>query len=378
MARVAANAGTAGSRLQTVKVQSVATRLVEVPLVQPIGTAIHSIRSVGCVLVEVTSDQGTVGQSYVFAINGDRLRSFDEMIAGLADFAVVGSDPYDTEGIWHRLWAEINPTGHKGVTISAMSALDVACWDLVGRSHGLPLHKMWGACRSSVRTYASSGLWLSSSIDELVAEAASFVEQGFTAMKVRLGSQRATEDVARVRAVREAVGPDIDLLADANQKFTPKQAIRLGRMLDGFDLVWFEEPVPAYDLKGHAQVRDALDVPIASGETEYTRYGMQAMIEAGSADVLMPDLQRIGGYSEFHKASAAASANNLPVSSHIFTEHSLCLGGSIQNCISVEHMDWFAPLFNESMELVDGELVVPDRPGHGFTFNREAVDRFAI
>lgn len=360
------------------KLQSVSTRLVDVPLAKPIGTAIHQIRSVGCVLVEARSDDGTVGQSYVFAINANRLKAFDEMVNGLAEFALVGADPHDTEGIWHQLWSEVNPTGHKGVTISAMSALDVACWDLVGRAHGLPLHKMWGACRSRVPTYASSGLWLSQSVDELVVEADSFVNEGFTAVKVRIGSDRAADDVERVRAVRDVVGDDIDVLADANQKFTAKEAIRLGRALEEFNLLWLEEPVASYDLAGHARVRNALDTPIASGETEYTRFGMQAMLDAGAADILMPDLQRIGGYSEFRKASATASAQNIPISSHFFTEYSLCLAGATENCISAEHIDWFAPLFNETADLVDGCLIVPDRPGHGFTFDQDAVEHFAI
>lgn len=352
--------------------------MVKVPLDEPIGTAIHAINSVGCVLVETRSDDDIVGQSYVFTINADRLNAFDEMIRGLAEFALIGADPHDTEGIWHRLWGEINPTGHKGVTISAMSALDVACWDLVGRSHGLALHKMWGACRSHVPTYASSGLWLSQSVDELAAEASSFVSQGFTAMKIRIGNDRAADDVERVRAVRDAVGDEVDLLVDANQKFSAKEAIRLARALEEFNLVWFEEPVAAYDLTGHARVRDAIDIPVASGETEYTRFGMQSMLDAGAADILMPDLQRIGGYSEFRKASATASAQNTPVSSHFFTEYSLCLAGSAQNCISAEHISWFAPLFNESMDLVDGCLTIPDRPGHGFTFDEGAVEHFEI
>ncbi len=360
------------------KVASVETHLVDVPLAKPIGTAIHSIRSAGCVAVVARSDDGGVGIGYVFTINANRIKAFDEMINGLAEFAVIGADPHDTEGIWHRLWTEINPTGHKGVTIAAMSALDVACWDMVGRAHDLPLHKMWGACRERVPTYASSGLWLSYSIDELVAEAVEFVDQGFTAVKIRLGSDRPSDDVARVRAVREAVGDHVGLLADANQKFTAKEAIRLGRALEEFELVWFEEPVPAYDLRGHARVRDALDVAIASGETEYTRFGMQAMLDAGAADILMPDLQRIGGYSEFRKASAAAAAQNTPVSSHFFPEQSLCLAGALDNCISVEHVDWFSPLFNESIDLVEGELVVPDRPGHGFTFDEDALKQFAL
>lgn len=358
-------------------VETLTTRLLNVPLSKPVGTAIHAMRSVGCVLVEVCTDSGVVGQSYIFALNGERMRSLDEMVKGFAPL-VQGRDPHDTEAIWHDIWGAMNAMGHKGVTVSAMAAIDVALWDVVGKSHGLALHKMWGACRDRVATYATSGLWLSLSIDELVSEAVAFVDAGFRAMKIRLGSPSASDDVARVAAVRNVIGDEVDLYADANQALTPKQAIRLGRDLEPYRLAWFEEPVAAYDLAGHARVRSALDVPIASGETEYTRYGMAAMIEAGAADVLMPDLQRIGGFSEFRKASALAAAHNVPVSSHFFTEQSLCLAGSLHNCISVEHCDWFAPLFNETIELVEGELVVPDRPGHGFTFDEAAIARFLV
>ncbi len=358
-------------------IERVETTLVEVPLRAPIGTAIHAIHSVGCVLVEVHTTDGAVGQSLVFTINANRLGAFDEMIRGLAPFA-VGRSITETAGIWEAIWLEINPTGHKGVTISALSAIDVACWDALGRTVELPLHRVFGACRSEVDTYASSGLWLSATVDQLVAEAAAFVAQGFLAVKLRIGSEHPDDDVARVGAVRDAIGDDVGLLVDANQKFTAKQAIRLGRRLEQFSLVWIEEPVAAYDLSGHAEVRAALDTPIASGETEYTRFGMQAMIDARSADVLMPDLQRIGGYTEFRRAAATAASNNLPVSSHFFTEHSLAMAGSLPNCISVEHVDWFAPLFVEEVELRDGKLVVPERPGAGFTFDPAAVAEYSL
>ncbi len=349
------------------KITEVSTRLVDLPLPKPIETAIHSMRSVGCVLVEVRTDEGLVGESFAFTLNGDRVNAFDEMIIGLGEL-VVGRDPHETEGIWHDLWTEINPTGHKGVTVAALSTIDVACWDIVGKAAGLPLHKLFGACRSTIDTYASSGLWLSTPVDDLGAEATAFVDQGFRAVKLRIGSQTIADDVRRVQAVRDAIGPDIGLLVDANQAFSPKHAMRLAAELEAFDLVWFEEPVSADDLVGHAEVRANSRTPIASGETEYSRFGLQAMIDARAADVLMPDLQRIGGYSEFRKAAASASANHLPVSSHFFTEQSLAIAGSTQNCISVEHIDWFAPLFNEDPELIDGKLLIPDRPGTGFTF----------
>lgn len=349
------------------KITSVATRLVDLPLPRPIGTAIHSIRSVGCVLATLRTDEGVDGESFVFTINGARLAAFDEMIRGLGAL-IVGRDPHDTGAIWSDLWMEVNPTGHAGVTISAMSSLDVACWDIVGRAAGLPLHKVFGACRDTADTYASSGLWLDASLDELATEAASFVEDGFTAVKLRIGSDRIADDVERVRTVRASVGDDVRLLVDANQKFDPKTAIRLGRMLEEFDIAWFEEPVAVHDLRGCAEVRAALDIPVATGETEYTTRGIKNVLDARAADVVMPDLQRIGGYTEFRRSAALAAADDTPVSSHFFTEYSLCVAAATPNCVSVEHVDWFAPLFAESVELSDGRLVVPDRPGTGFTF----------
>jgi L-alanine-DL-glutamate epimerase-like enolase superfamily enzyme len=184
--------------------------------------------------------------------------------------------------------------------------------------------------------------------------------------------------VERVRALRDAVGPDIELLADANQALEVKQAIRLGRELEAFDLSWLEEPVAYQDLRGCAEVRSALTTRIAAGETEYTRYGMRDILEAQAVDVLMPDLQRIGGFSEMRRACALAAAHDIPVSTHLFTEHSLCIAGAEPNCISVEHMPWFAPLFNESMEIRDGMIEIPDRPGTGFSFDPAAIRRFDL
>ena len=349
------------------RIVAVETRLVDLPLPRPIGTAIHGIRSVGCVLVTLRTEDGIAGESFVFTINGARLAAFDEMIRGLGEL-IVGRDPHDTGAIWSDLWKEVNPTGHAGVTIAAMSSLDVACWDIVGRAADLPLSKVFGACRDSVDTYASSGLWLDASLSDIAEEATCLVEQGFTAVKLRIGNDRIGDDVERVRAVRSAIGNDVRLLIDANQKFVPKDAIRLGRRLDEFDITWFEEPVAVHDIRGCAEVRAALDIPIATGETEYTSRGIKQLLDQRAADIVMPDLQRIGGYTEFRRSAALAAADDTPVSSHFFTEHSLCVAAATPNCISVEHVDWFAPLFAESIELRDGQLVVPNRPGTGFTF----------
>ena len=359
------------------KITSIKTQLVEVPLEKPITTAIHSLHSVGCVLLSIETDEGVVGEAYAFSINAVRLRAFDELITSF-DHQLLGQEPHYVERIWHNIWKEINPIGHRGMSISALSTIDTACWDIIGKTANQPLHRLFGACRDSIKTYASAGLWLSQSIDELQAEAVGFIEQGFRGMKMRLGSNDSTNDIERVKAVREAIGSDIELMVDFNQALTPKPAIQLGRELAEFDLTWIEEPVPAYDLKGHAKVTQALDIPVASGETEYNRFAMQQMIEQGSCDILMPDLQRVGGLSEMKKVAALASAHNMPISTHIFTEQSLCIAGSSSNCISVEHIPWYSPLFSEELELVDGELLIPDRPGLGFTFDANAVARYKI
>jgi L-alanine-DL-glutamate epimerase-like enolase superfamily enzyme len=195
---------------------------------------------------------------------------------------------------------------------------------------------------------------------------------------MRLGKPRLEDDVERVRAVRQAIGPDIALMADANQGFGVDHAIRLGRRLEEFDLAWFEEPVPAYDLEGSARVAAALDTPIASGETEYARYGFRDMLSAKAADVLMPDLGRVGGVSEFVKVAHMADAVDVPISSHIYSEQSLTLMAALGNGTYLEHMPWFDSLFREKLEMKDGMTVVPERPGFGFTFDRDAVERYRL
>lgn len=352
------------------KITKLETQIVNLPLPKPIKTAIHDMRSVGCVLLRLRTDEGLTGEAYLFTLNGVRLKAFDEMLRGFEDL-VIGRDPHHVTGIWEDIWAEINPTGHKGVTISALSVIDTACWDLIGKAAEKPLHHIFGACREQVPTYASSGLWLSASIDDLQSEAQNFLDQGFTAMKIRLGSPAPADDIARVQAVRDVVGSETGLLVDLNQGLSPKAAIRLGRDLEAFNLIWIEEPVAAYDLEGHARVTAALHTPIASGETEYTRFGMQAMIEKKACDILMPDLQRIGGLTEMRRVAALAHAHNLPISTHFFTHESLSIGGSAANCISVEHIDWFAPLFNEPVEISKGEILIPQRPGTGFSFRAD-------
>jgi L-alanine-DL-glutamate epimerase-like enolase superfamily enzyme len=351
--------------MQVIKVE---TTPVVLPLPQPIFSALGEIRCFGCVLVHVHTDQGIVGENLVFTLNNERTAVLREMIDGLAPL-IIGGDPEHTAAFWSKAWTGINFLGHKGVSVVGISAIDGALWDIVGKASKRPLYRLLGGARDTVPAYHSGGLWLSRSTAELVEEAGLYVSQGFRAIKMRLGSATHRQDIERVRAVREAIGPGIKLMADANQGLTESEAIRLGRMLEEFDLTWFEEPLPAWDLEGVARVAAALDTPIASGETEYTRYGFRRMLELRSADVLMPDLQRVGGVTEFMRVAHLAAAYDIPVSSHLFSEMSVQVLGALSNAIYLEYMPWFSPLYNEVLEFRDGKAIVPERPGWGFTFN---------
>ncbi|WP_261845121.1 mandelate racemase/muconate lactonizing enzyme family protein [Aliamphritea ceti] len=350
---------------------------VSIPLSKPLITAIHRTETVGCVLLSIETDAGLTGEGYVFALNQQRLAAFTAMIDSLMPL-IKGQNPLYVEKHWQAMWLDINPAGLKGVTVSAMSAIDTALWDIVGKRAGLPLYQLFGASRDEVKTYASSGLWLSASVDELIAEAHDFVAQGFRAVKLRLGKPDMREDVSRVKALRESLGDSVEILTDANQSLTPRTAINLARKIADYDITWLEEPVAANDFAGHRRVLEAIDIPLASGETEYTSFGMKDMLEQRTVDVLMPDLQRIGGLSEMRKTVAIAATYHTPISTHIFTEQSLSIAGSAANCISVEHVDWFAPLFNEKITVCEGLISMPQTPGLGFSFDWDYIDQHRL
>ena len=359
------------------KITRLRTEIVHLPINPPIPTAIlGNIRSADCVLTFLDTDEGLTGEGLVFAVNNRRLSVIHEMVRQLEDL-VVGMDPRIGGSLNARAWKDLNFLGYEGVSIIGLAAVDNALWDLRGKAAGLNVAHLIGACRPAQPTYASGGLWLGSSIDELQKEAAGFVKRGFKAMKTRVGPTDPEKMVERVAAVREAIGPDIGLMVDANQQMSVKQAIRIGRMMEDLNLKWFEEPVICHDHEGEAAVAAALDTPIASGETVYTHRGIHRMLEARAADILMPDLQRMGGPTEFLKAGHLCEAYHIPCASHLFPEMSLALLASLPGGSYLEYMPWFEALYKEHIELdANGDAIVPDRPGWGFGFDPAAIARF--
>jgi L-alanine-DL-glutamate epimerase-like enolase superfamily enzyme len=312
------------------------------------------------------------------AINGLRVKVLHEMVRSLEPL-VLELDPTLSGSVNARAWKELNFLGYEGVTIQAMAGIDMALWDLRGKAAELNVSRLIGGVRQEVPVYASGGLWLSSSINELQREAADFVAAGFLAVKTRVAPGKREAMVARVRAVREAIGPDIGLMVDANQQLSVPEAILLARALEPFNLTWFEEPVICYNHEGEAAIAAALDTPIASGETIHTHRGILRMLQLHAADILMPDLQRMGGPTEFLKAGALCEAFNTPISSHLFSEMSLPLLAALPNALYLEHMPWFEPLYGQRLVLdAEGRAIVPTAPGWGASFEPAAIARHRV
>ena len=356
------------------KITAVVVHRLSLPLPRPVRTARHDHAHADTVAVELRTDVGLVGSGYCFAFGARRARALAELVEDLAE-CYVGRAPAP-QARHAEAWRAMNFIGHAGLSLIALSALDTACWDLAARAANQPLFRYLGGDRARVPTYASSGLWIDYSVDALLREAEEFVKQGHRAMKLRVGRNDPEEDVERVRIVRDAVGTDAALLADVNQGWDEATAIRIGRRLEEHDLYWLEEPLPYDDLAGCARVAAALDMRIATGETDYGSAAMKRHLEARAADVLMPDLQRMGGPTEFLRAAALCQAWQQPVSSHLFSETSAHLLAAAPNALILEHMGWWEPLFTEPLSIEGGCVVLSERPGIGVEFSPDALKRF--
>ncbi|MGH3210965.1 MAG: L-talarate/galactarate dehydratase [Trebonia sp.] len=295
---------------------------------------------------------------------------------------LIGQDPSDTGRLWEKLaWAGAS-VGRGGLAVQAIAALDVALWDLKARRAGLSLSKLLGAYRDGVPCYNTSGGFLSSSLDEVIDNARKSLDSGIGGIKIKVGHPDSAVDIGRVEAVRAAIGPAVPLMVDANQQWTRAKALRIGRVFEAYELTWIEEPLDAQDAQGHAALAAALDTPIATGEMLTSVAEHALMISAGGADFIQPDAPRVGGITPFLKVLALAEQSRLSVAPHFAMELHVHLAAAYPHEVWVEHFDWLEPLFNERLFMVDGKMIVPDRPGLGLTLSEQAagwtVDRTTI
>ncbi|NJQ04786.1 L-talarate/galactarate dehydratase [Streptomyces lonarensis] len=349
---------------------------VQLPLATPISDAKvftgrqKPMTEVAFLFVELGTEQGHegIGFSYSKRAGGPGQFAHAREIAPV----LVGEDPSDIGKLWTKLvWAGAS-VGRSGLATQAVAAFDIALWDLKAKRAGLPLAKLLGAHRDSVRCYNTSGGFLHTPIEEVLDNATATLENGIGGIKIKVGHPEAGVDLARVSAVRERIGDTAPLMVDANQQWDRPTAQRMGRALEEFGLVWIEEPLDAYDAKGHAALAASLDTPIATGEMLASVAEHYELIRHDAADIIQPDAPRIGGITQFLKLATLAEHHNLQLAPHFAMEIHLHLAAAYSSEPWVEHFDWLEPLFNERLETRDGRMWVPSRPGLGVTLTDQA------
>ncbi|MEV1172100.1 mandelate racemase/muconate lactonizing enzyme family protein [Nonomuraea sp. NPDC049784] len=320
---------------------------------------------------EIATEQGHQGTGF----------SYSKRAGGPAQYAhakevgenLLGQDPSDIGKVYDvLLWAGAS-VGRSGVATQALAAVDVALWDLKAKRAGLPLAKLLGAYRDSVRTYNTSGGYLQAPIEEIKEKSERSLQAGIGGIKIKVGQPDTREDLRRLAAVREHLGDGVPLMVDANQQWDRATALRFGRAVEEFGLVWIEEPLDAYDAEGHAQLAAALDTPIATGEMLSSIPDLVRLIDLRAADYLQPDVPRVGGITPYLKVVALADHAHLQVAPHFVMEIHVHLAAAYPRESWVEHIEWLSPLFNERLEIEGGRMLVPDRPGLGLSLAGEAV-----
>lgn len=330
------------------------------------------------VTLKIHTDDGVEGIGYAGFTSALMMKALRETLDALAGQA-IGYDPMMIEAIGARLLALGGGGSPSGLVTRAVSAIDVALWDIRGKTLGQPVYRLLGGFADRVPAYASGHLWRTYDLDMLAKTGPEIVESGFRAMKFRMGGEDSdAKEIERMRVMREAIGDDIDLMVDINQGWDINTTLRIGRQMADYNLYWLEDPTHYQDYAGYARIADALDTPIATGEYHYGTVPFRHMVENRSLDIVMVDLLRVGGLTGFMKVAHMAEIYNLPVVSHLATEVLAHAIAAAPNGIYVEHMPWTFDLFTTEPVIEDGMIVMPQSPGLGVQFDEEKLARYAV
>jgi len=286
---------------------------------------------------------------------------------------LIGEDPRDIGRLWEKLAWQGASVSRTGVTVQSIAAFDIALWDLKARVAGMPLGKLLGAYRDSVPCYNTSGGYLSTATSEVLDNVDASMRRGLGGIKLKVGQPDLRKDIERVAAVRTHVGDGVPIMVDANQQWDYTTALRAGRSLDAFGLVWLEEPLHAYDYRGHARLGDRLDTPIATGEMLSSVAECSELIRHESVTFLQPDAPRVGGITPFLKIAASADLHRLKLAPHFVMEIHIHLACAYPHESWVEHIEWLEPAFNERLEIEAGRMLMPDRPGLGLSLSDQST-----
>jgi L-alanine-DL-glutamate epimerase and related enzymes of enolase superfamily len=374
------------------RIKHVRTHILQATLSQPFAYSRAWYDTRMAMIVEIETDNGLVGWGECYGPG-----RITAAVVGSVATLLIGEDPLRIDHLWRKIYSTLRDHGQKGVVIEGLSGIDIALWDIKGKHFGVPVHRLLGGgIRDTVQAYAT-GLYRRRSGDPLrylPEEAAGYVAEGFKAVKLKVGFG-VEEDAAVTRAVREAIGPDVALMVDANHAYDATAAIRLGRIIERYDIGWFEEPVPPEDLAGYREVKSACSIPVAGGECEFTRFGFRDVLTSRAMDIIQPDTCAAGGLSECRKIADMAEAFGVRYNPHVWGT-GIAIAASLQllavlpshtplSLAPLEPMLEFdrtehpmrQAILTRPIEHVGGTVAVPDGPGLGIQIDREALARFA-
>jgi L-alanine-DL-glutamate epimerase-like enolase superfamily enzyme len=363
-----------------VKITEMKVDLLEVPLGTAVRTGRFQIPSTYLVVVRLRSDEGHEGLGYGAVLKRAFARPLAMLVDSLGDL-VVGRDATMPQALWTAVGNEVYKAGPGGMAMWALSAIDVAGWDLLGKVAGLPLYRLLGGSRRSMPAYSLVGLTHEDDAG-LLRDADTQMGMGFRNLKVFVngirgdGSARAIGD--RLRALKEHVGPGVRLALDNQESWTAREAIRLGREVEDCDLFWFEEPLPHTDMVGLGEVSDNITTPVCAGEQLFGLPAMNDLLRVGKVDILEVDVRMIGGVTPFMKAAAMAEAQNRAIANHMMTGIDRHLMAAVGKPAFIEYVPWSDFIFEEPIELDDGAVKVSEGPGLGCELIPGIVEKYAM
>ena len=355
-------------------IKDIRTHLLSVPFTDPPKTGFLTLDMIDLLVVEVETASGVVGTGHLHPLAGG-MRTLEMCIREMLQPLLLGEDARQVESLWQKMWQATYIQGRMGITVMAMSALDIALWDAVGRASGKPLWQHWGGRPDPLPTYGS-GCFRGLGRDGMIEKARRYVDQGFSAIKMQVAHCFThDQDVRNVEAMRAALGDEVEIMIDVNQGWSAEEAIAVGKRLDDYSPAWLEEPVIADDFEGYHRIADAIRTPVVGGENHFTHHDLKPFFASGKIPILQPDIMR-GGYTELRVIAEHAAHAGQTIAPHMFPELSAHLVASIPNPSWLEYMGWYDHLWIEPIVPENGLMTPPDRPGHGMDFKPEIFSAF--
>jgi L-alanine-DL-glutamate epimerase-like enolase superfamily enzyme len=358
-------------------IEKVKTHLFDLPVLTKRTDAIQSFASMETLVVELRTSDGLTGTGYGYTIGtgGRAAKAFlDRELVPL----LAGEDCEAHQHIWDKMYNATRASSGGPISSIARAAVDIAVWDIKAKARNTPLCTLLGGSQKRVPIYDTEGGWLHASTEELVENARLSLDKGFGGVKIKVGKESAAEDVRRLEAVRKAVGPDFKIMVDANQAWTTAEAIRRAKLFEALDLFWLEEPLLAGAVEAHRQLKEHTSIPIAVGETIYTKELFAEYVGNDAASILQPDVARIGGITEWMKVASMAEAFQMPVAPHFLMEIQVHLTAAIPNGICIEYIPQLGQVLQEELTVEDGCITPPARPGHGILFDWQKLEQFRV